>query len=107
MNLVGNAVKFTDKGEIEIEVTEKDRRVQVSVRDTGIGIRKEDMGRLFKAFSQISNEGRPKQEGTGLGLYISKKILDLLGGEIKAESEFGKSTTFTFTLPKKETVTSP
>lgn len=101
VNLVGNAVKFTDKGKIEIKVTEKDRRVEIAVRDTGIGIRKEEMERLFKAFSQISNQDRPKQEGTGLGLYLSRKILDLLGGEIKAESEFGKGSVFTFTLPLK------
>ena len=101
VNLVGNAVKFTDRGEIEIKVAEKDRKVEVSVRDTGIGMRKEDMDRLFKAFSQVSSEDRLRQEGTGLGLYLSKKIVDLLGGEIKAESEFGKGSVFTFTLPLK------
>jgi len=101
VNLVGNAIKFTDKGKIEIKMTEKDGRVQIAVRDSGMGIRKEEMGRLFKAFSQISNEDRPKQEGTGLGLHLSKKILDLLGGEIKAQSEFGKGSVFTFTLPLK------
>ncbi len=101
MNLVGNAVKFTDRGEIEIKVAKKDERVEVSLRDTGMGIRKENMDRLFKAFTQIPSEGRPKQEGTGLGLYLSKKILNLLGGEMKAESEFGKGSVFVFTLPLK------
>ena len=101
VNLVGNAVKFTDRGEIETKVVKKDRTVEVSVNDTGIGIRKEEIDKLFKAFSQISSEGRPKQEGTGLGLYLSKKILGLLGGEIKADSEFGKGSVFTFTLPLK------
>ena len=100
-NLVGNAVKFTDSEGIEIIVAKKDGLAEVSVRDTGIGIRKEDMVMLFKAFSQIPAEDRPKQEGTGLGLYLSKKIADLLGGEIKAESEFGKGSVFTFTLPLK------
>jgi len=100
MNLVGNAIKFTDKGKIEIKVTKKDEMVEVAVRDTGIGIRKGDMKKLFKPFSQIYLEGRSK-EGTGLGLYLSKKIADLLGGEIKAESEFGKGSVFTFTLPLK------
>jgi len=99
MNFVSNAVKFTDKGKIEIKAAKKDGRMEVSVRDTGIGIKKEHMDKLFKAFSQIRVEGRPKQEGTGLGLYFSKKLADLLGGEIKAESEFGRGSEFTFTLP--------
>jgi len=100
VNLIGNAVKFTDEGEIEINVTKKDRMAELSVKDTGIGIREEDMGKLFKAFSQITTRGR-LEEGTGLGLYLSKKITDLLGGDIKAESEFGKGSVFTLTLPLK------
>jgi signal transduction histidine kinase len=71
------------------------------VEDTGIGIKEEHVGLLFKAFSRIHVEGKPLQEGTGLGLYLSKKIADLLGGEIRAESEFGKGSKFTFTLPIK------
>jgi PAS domain S-box-containing protein len=100
VNLVGNAVKFTDKGEIEIDVTKKEGLAEVSVRDTGVGIRKEDLDKLFKAFRQIPIVGG-LTEGTGLGLYLSKKIADLLGGEIKAESEFGKGSLFTFTVPIK------
>jgi len=100
VNLVGNALKFTDKGEIELKVTKKDRLAEVSVGDTGIGIREEDLDKLFMAFNQIPIEGRLK-EGTGLGLYLSKKIANLLGGEIKAESEFGKGSEFTFSLPIK------
>jgi len=80
-------------------VAKRDGKAEVSVRDTGIGIKKEHMDMLFKAFSQTPTEGKPKQEGTGLGLYLSKKIVDLLGGEIKAESEFGRGSVFTFTLP--------
>ncbi len=101
MNFVSNALKFTDKGKVEMKVAKEDGKVEVSVRDTGIGIKKEHMGMLFKPFSQPPTEGRPKQEGTGLGLYLSKKIVDILGGEIKAESEFGKGSVFTFTLPLK------
>ncbi len=101
MNLVSNAVKFTDRGEIEIEVKKKDEEVKVSVTDTGIGIKKENMEKLFKQFSRIYAEGRSVTEGTGLGLYLSKKIADLLGGQIKAESEFGKGSMFTFTFPLK------
>ena len=103
MNLVSNAVKFTDGGEIEIKVKKKDEIVEVSVTDTGIGIKKESMERLFKQFSRIYVKGRPVIEGTGLGLYLSKKIVDLLGGQIKAESEFGKGSMFTFTFPLEYT----
>jgi len=100
VNFVSNAIKFTNRGEIEIKIVKKDEAVEMSVRDTGIGIRKEDMDKLFKAFSQIHTPGRTK-EGTGLGLYLSKKIAILLGGDITAESEFGKGSVFTFTLPLK------
>jgi len=100
MNLVSNAVKFTDKGRIEIKVVKKDGGVEVSVRDTGIGVEKEDEAQLFKAFSRIHAEDVVK-EGTGLGLYLSKKIADLLGGEISVESEFGSGSNFIFTLPLK------
>ncbi|RXG65583.1 HAMP domain-containing protein [Candidatus Atribacteria bacterium 1244-E10-H5-B2] len=99
MNLVSNALKFTDRGEIEIKVKKKDERVKVSVADTGIGIKKENMEKLFKQFSRIYVQGKPITEGTGLGLYLSKKIVNLLGGQLKAESEFGKGSKFTFTFP--------
>jgi signal transduction histidine kinase len=101
VNLVSNAIKFTDKGKIEIMLAKKDRRAEVSVSDTGIGIKKEDLDKLFKAFSKIHIKGRPNQEGTGLGLYLSKKIIGLLGGEISVKTEFGKGSKFTFTLPLK------
>ena len=98
-NFVSNAVKFTDTGEISIKAAKRDGGVEVSVRDTGIGIKKDHMERLFKAFSRIRNEGVPFREGTGLGLYLSKKIAHLLHGEIRAESEIGKGSVFTFSLP--------
>jgi len=100
VNFVSNAIKFTDSGEIKIKVTSEDELARVLVKDTGIGIRKEDIDKLFKAFSQIPTPGKTK-EGTGLGLYLSKKIAYLLGGDITAESEFGKGSVFTFTLPLK------
>ena len=101
VNLVGNAVKFTDEGEVGIEVANKNGMVEVSVRDTGPGIRKEDIDRLFKTFSRIHAEGEEHKEGTGLGLHLSRKIADLLGGEISAVSEFGKGSKFTLSLPLK------
>ena len=101
MNLMSNALKFIDGGEIEIMAAEKDGTVEISVRDTGIGIKKENMNMLFKQFSRIPGEGRPIKKGTGLGLYLSKKIADLLDGDIKAESTFGEGSKFTFILPLK------
>ena len=100
VNLVGNAVKFTEEGEIAIRSAGKDKIIEVAVRDTGPGIRKDHLNMLFNAFSRIPIEGTIK-EGTGLGLYLSKKLADLLGGEISAESEFGRGTEFTFTMPVK------
>jgi signal transduction histidine kinase len=107
INLVSNAVKFTDKGEIAINAAKKDEGVEVSVADTGIGIKKENMKKLFKQFSRIHIAGRTRREGTGLGLYLSKKIADLLGGEIKAKSEFEKGSKFAFILPLKYKESSP
>jgi PAS domain S-box-containing protein len=100
MNLVSNAVKFTDRGEIVIKAAKKDKRVEISVRDTGIGIEKKAMDKLFKAFSRIYTKDTLK-EGTGLGLYLSRRMANLLGGELSAKSEFGKGSKFTFTLPLK------
>jgi signal transduction histidine kinase len=97
---VSNAIKFTDKGRIEIKLAKRDESAEVSVADTGIGIKKQDIGKLFQAFGRVTTENR-LTEGSGLGLYLSKKIADLLGGEIKAESEFGRGSIFTFTLPLK------
>ncbi|RLI37915.1 hypothetical protein DRO66_03050 [Candidatus Bathyarchaeota archaeon] len=99
MNLVSNAVKFTDEGAVEIRVVEVNGKVEVAVKDTGIGMKKEDMTRLFKQFSRIPVEGRQIEKGTGLGLYVSKKVSDLLGGKIKVESTYGVGSKFTATFP--------
>ena len=98
-NLLSNAVKFTENGGIETRVLDGEDRITITVRDTGIGIKEEDQRNLFKAFSKITYEGIPRQEGTGLGLYLSQKIANLLGGELRAESAFGKGSTFTVSLP--------
>jgi PAS domain S-box-containing protein len=100
INLISNAIKFTARGEIKIKVIPKETTVEVSVRDNGIGIKKENMDKLFKSFSQIPNPGRI-EEGTGLGLYLSKKNANLLNGDIMAESDFGKGSVFILTLPLK------
>lgn len=75
--------------------------IEISIEDSGIGIHQEDMGKLFTAFGRIYIKDKPVIEGAGLGLYLSKKIVDMLGGEIKAESEFGKGSKFTFKIPVK------
>jgi PAS domain S-box-containing protein len=98
MNLVSNAIKFTDEGRVDLAVEQKGTVVKVRVRDTGIGIGKEDLEQLFRPFVRVMVPGR-LTEGTGLGLYLSKKIARFLGGDITAESEPGKGSVFTFSFP--------
>jgi len=83
LNLVSNAIKFTDRGEVEIRVESRGTSIVVSVRDTGCGIRKEDQSKLFEDFRQL---GGGLKGGTGLGLAISKRLVELHGGEIWVES---------------------
>ncbi len=100
INLVNNAVKFTEEGEVQVECVVRGDQVVTHVRDTGIGIRPEDRELLFEAFQQIDMGLNRRHEGTGLGLSICKKLMYLLGGEIRAESPGpGKGSDFSFTLP--------
>jgi len=99
INLVNNAIKFTEHGEVRVECQVSDRRLVTRVVDTGIGIKPEDMGKLFEAFRQVETGLARRREGTGLGLSICQKLVEMLGGEIWAESEWGVGSTFTFTLP--------
>jgi signal transduction histidine kinase len=101
-NLVNNALKFTKEGRITITTSKMEDAIQVSVSDTGCGIKKEDLPRLFHEFEQLETVGVEKPRGTGLGLAISKEIITRHNGEIRAESEVGKGTTFFFTLPIQE-----
>lgn len=101
-NLLGNAIKFTDSGVVKLRASAVQREndkilLRFAITDTGIGIAKEDMGKLFKSFSQVDSSNRRKYGGTGLGLAISRNLVELMGGEIKAESELGKGSTFEFT----------
>lgn len=97
VNLIGNAIKFTDKGRISVKIQESNTMVKIVVEDTGSGIKEEDFKKIFKPFRRIIDPAK-KIEGTGLGLYISKKLANLLGGNIYVTSEFGKGSTFTFVL---------
>ncbi len=99
LNLLSNAIKFTEQGEVRLECRVRDDRLEISVHDTGIGIRSEDIGKLFEPFRQLENGLNRRREGTGLGLAICKTLVGLLGGQIRVESEWGKGSTFTFTLP--------
>ena len=99
INLLNNAVKFTDSGSVTIASRVMDGRVKVSITDTGIGIREEDLQTLFKPFRQVDTGISRQYEGTGLGLSICKRLVDLLGGTISVTSEPGKGSTFAFDLP--------
>lgn len=98
-NLVGNAIKFTQKGYIKIDLRDEGNFVRVSIMDTGEGIRKEDIDRLFKKFSQVESAALVHRAGTGLGLYISKSFVEKMGGQINVDSRYGVGSTFSFTLP--------
>jgi signal transduction histidine kinase len=100
LNLLSNAVKFTPEGgRISLKASRTDGAVEIAVTDTGIGIAPEDQAAIFEEFRQVGTDETRKQEGTGLGLTLAKKFIELHGGRIWVESELGRGSTFTFTLP--------
>ena len=99
LNLLSNAIKFTERGCVEVACLPGDKEVLVRVKDTGIGIKPEDLHRLFKPFSQIHTGLTRKFDGTGLGLSISKRLVELMGGRIWVDSQPDAGSVFTFTLP--------
>jgi signal transduction histidine kinase len=101
LNLVGNAIKFTDTGEVSIESSSANGSFTVAVHDTGPGISEADQTKLFQEFQQADNSITRKKGGTGLGLAISKRIIEMHGGTIWVESVLGHGSTFSFTLPVK------
>jgi signal transduction histidine kinase len=99
LNLVGNAIKFTEVGAVSVQVTLDHGMFVVAVSDTGLGISEADQQRIFEEFQQADSSSTRKQGGTGLGLAIAKKIVELHGGRIWVESSLGKGSTFWFTVP--------
>ncbi len=106
INIANNAAKFTNEGKITIrfgyEIKSDDEIIMnISVIDTGIGIKPQDLDKLFKSFQQVDSKRNRNVEGTGLGLAISKNLLSLMGGDIKVESVYGEGSTFSFSFPQK------
>ena len=101
LNLLSNAIKFTEKGSVKIACGSDKENIFVSVIDTGIGIKPEDLDAVFQTFRQIDSGISRKYEGTGLGLSISKRLVELMGGQIGVTSTWGAGSTFSFTLPKQ------
>ncbi len=101
LNLIGNAVKFTEKGKISIKIRTTKREITISVKDSGPGIKAEDLKKLFIPFSRIIEPGKVK-EGVGLGLHLSKKLASLLGGDILVKSKYGKGSTFKLVLKMED-----
>jgi len=100
LNLLSNAVKFTpDNGRVDVRAVRTDGGVEVSVRDTGIGIAPKDQEAVFEEFRQVGTDYTSKQEGTGLGLALTRRFVELHGGRIWLASELGKGSTFYFTIP--------
>ena len=100
-NIIGNGVKFTNKGSVAVSVSSDTEKVYIEVKDTGIGISNKDLPYIFEEFRQVDGSSSRPFEGTGLGLTIAYKAAKMLGGDISVESAPGKGTTFTVTLPLK------
>ncbi len=98
-NIMGNAIKFTDKGSVSLSMRDEGSHVLVAIRDTGIGIKEENIPIVFEQFRQIDGGLNRAASGTGLGMPITKKLIEIHGGDIWIESVYGQGTTFFFTLP--------
>ena len=101
INLLGNAIKFTDEGTVTLELVPGHDRVMIHVRDTGPGIMLTDAERIFDAFTQVDQSHRRTKGGTGLGLPVSRRLAHLLGGDLTVQSVVGEGTTFSLWLPNK------
>jgi signal transduction histidine kinase len=104
VNLVSNAIKFTGRGgRVTVRAAREGEAIRIGVSDTGVGIAPEDVARLFDKYEQARSRATRGEKGTGLGLYITKQLVELHGGEIKVDSELGRGSTFSFTLPVART----
>jgi signal transduction histidine kinase len=101
LNLLGNAIKFTETGGVRVAVERQGTDLRVSVRDTGIGVPSEDLERIFESFQQGNSGMSGKYQGTGLGLAISRRLVEMHGGRIWVKSLGGQGSTFTFTIPQR------
>jgi signal transduction histidine kinase len=99
VNLLGNAIKFTDRGTVTVRLSKASTSVRLEVQDTGIGIPGDELPRLFRPFAQVDTGLTRRHGGTGLGLYISRRLATLLGGHIEVSSEPGVGSTFSVVLP--------
>nr|WP_081955778.1 ATP-binding protein [Methanococcoides methylutens] len=106
-NLVSNAIKFTDQGgSVTIGVERSDKLISIFVEDTGVGISQKDRGKLFYPFIQVDSSTSSEYGGTGLGLALVKKFVEMHGGNVRVESEVGKGSKFTFTIPVDDEIIS-
>jgi PAS domain S-box-containing protein len=102
LNYLSNAVKFTEKGKISISVDDIDNAVEINVKDTGIGIEKDDISKLFNSFVRLDSPLKLTTSGTGLGLYLTKKLAtEVLKGSVSVESKYGEGSTFVLKIPKE------
>lgn len=101
INLTNNAIKYCEKGFVRVQLHETPDDLQFAIVDSGIGIKEEDLQRLFAAFEQVDRSSTRRFEGAGLGLYLSKQLATLLGGRIEVTSEFGRGSTFTLWIPRR------
>ena len=99
LNLVGNAIKFTDHGSVEISARRVDSSFEIAVKDTGPGIAPEDQSKIFEEFQQVDNSSTRQKGGSGLGLAISKRIVEMHGGTINVQSVLGEGSTFRILIP--------
>ena len=107
LNLLSNAIKFTPEGgRVEVRAEPVDEHVEIAVSDTGIGIAPEDQEAVFEEFRQVGTDYAKKREGTGLGLALARRLVELHGGRLSVKSALGEGSTFTFTLPVRPWPTS-
>ena len=99
LNLVGNAIKFTDHGSVDISARMVDASFEIAVKDTGPGIAPEDQRKIFEEFQQVDNSSTRQKGGSGLGLAISKRIVEMHGGTIEVQSVLGEGSTFRILIP--------